>query len=456
MTKVVIIGAGLTGLSTAYHLEKRGFFDYQLFEKDGTVGGLCRSVELDGFTFDYTGHLLHTSDDYFKTFIKDIVGFEHLNTITRRSFVFSHNTFTRYPFQINLHGLPHDIIIDCIEGYVTRKKSTKKAKNFPEWVLQNYGRGMAQHFFFPFQKKIFASDLRTISPSWVGRFVPSTSLRQIINGALKDTFDPSIGYNAHFFYPKKGGIEFWIRKVAENIQNPIKLEHEVMYIDAQERKIIFKNGDIQNYDVLINTMPLDIFLQRLRTPSNIHFKSALNNLLCNSVVNFNYGIAQENLTQKHWIYVPEKKYPFYRLGFPHNFARNMAPEGASSLYGEFSHLYGSNRLVNAQLAASKKRVLEMFNLQETDIITQKIMHISHAYVLYTHWRERYLPKILTQLAALNIHSIGRYGAWKYSSMQEAILDGKKAAELVTILPAQKEIHQYSTPITKVPTYKELQ
>lgn len=40
MGKIVIIGAGLTGLSVAYHLEKQGYFDYKIFEKDATVGGL--------------------------------------------------------------------------------------------------------------------------------------------------------------------------------------------------------------------------------------------------------------------------------------------------------------------------------------------------------------------------------------------------------------------------------
>ena len=70
MADVVILGAGLTGLSTAYHLEQLGFNDYVLFEKDLEVGGLCRSVVSEGFTFDYTGHLLHINDIYFKSFIE--------------------------------------------------------------------------------------------------------------------------------------------------------------------------------------------------------------------------------------------------------------------------------------------------------------------------------------------------------------------------------------------------
>ncbi len=76
MAKFVIIGAGLTGLSAAYHLEKKGFTDYALFEKEPSIGGLCRSTVQDGFTFDFTGHLLHTSDTYFRSLLTELVGFD--------------------------------------------------------------------------------------------------------------------------------------------------------------------------------------------------------------------------------------------------------------------------------------------------------------------------------------------------------------------------------------------
>ena len=52
MAEIVILGAGLTGLSTAYQLEKQKFFDYKIFEKNSTSGGLLRSFKQDGFTFD--------------------------------------------------------------------------------------------------------------------------------------------------------------------------------------------------------------------------------------------------------------------------------------------------------------------------------------------------------------------------------------------------------------------
>ncbi len=55
---IIILGAGLAGLSAAWHLQKRGI-DCQVFEKESEVGGLCRSRQIDGFTFDCAGHLLH-------------------------------------------------------------------------------------------------------------------------------------------------------------------------------------------------------------------------------------------------------------------------------------------------------------------------------------------------------------------------------------------------------------
>ena len=64
MNRLVIIGAGVAGLSAAYHLQQRGFSNYQLFEKDSEVGGLCKSFVMDGFTFDYAAHILYTEDGY--------------------------------------------------------------------------------------------------------------------------------------------------------------------------------------------------------------------------------------------------------------------------------------------------------------------------------------------------------------------------------------------------------
>ena len=428
MARVVIIGAGLTGISTAYHLEKNGFFDYELFEKEPTAGGLCRSVSQDGFTFDFTGHLLHASDPYFYDLIKAVVGLKNMNVIDRRSFIFSHDTYSKYPFQINLFGLPPRVIVECISGFVSRTKNPNP-ENFREWVVSQFGEGFGKHFFFTFQEKIFAHPIDKLTSSWTGRFVPPTSLEQILYGSLSDQ-EESVGYNARFLYPKSGGIQHWVRKLVDQITKPIKTDCCVQAIDMRNKTITFSNGHTEPYDTLISSMPLDRMLSLLAEPASLSLFQALPHLKCNKVVNFNIGVKRPKLSEKHWIYFPEKKYPFYRVGFWHNFSANMAPKDHSALYGEFAYMDQSKDWVGKTLKQSISAVKKLFKISSSDIATEKAFTISHAYVTYDHWREKNLQAIFARLQEHNIHSIGRYGAWKYSSMQEAVLDGRDAAQIV--------------------------
>ena len=333
MARVVIIGAGLTGLSTAYHLEKLGCSDFKIFEKERTVGGLCRSVEQDGFTFDYTGHLLHSSDPYFSSLLQDIVGLESFNTINRRSYIYSHKTYTQYPFQSNLHGLQLDVITECIEGFVLRPQEQKKNESFHDWAVRKFGSGIVKHFFESYQQKIFAYDSKKIAASWTSRFVPDTSLKDIIAGTLAPIKNNVVGYNSQFLYPKTGGINYWIKKFAATIKAPIKTNYCVESVDIKNKVVTFTNGDFEKYETLVTTVPLDTLLNMTKESSSSSLKKATPKLLCNSVANFNLGVQSEDVSDKHWVYLPENKFPHYRMGFYHNFSKSMAPTGCSSVYG---------------------------------------------------------------------------------------------------------------------------
>ncbi len=428
MADIVILGAGLTGLSTAYHLEQHNFSDFKIFEKEPTVGGLCRSVEENGFTFDYTGHLLHSNDTYFTQFLTDIIGFENLETIKRRAFIYSHKTYTPFPFQMNLYGLPADVIIECIDGFVQRPTSRTAARSFYDWALQKFGAGITKYFFVPYQQKIFAYDIKKISASWTSRFVPDTNLQAMLRGSLIPPQETEIGYNAHFYYPKKGGINFLITQFAKHIKAPIHTNYTVEQIDLVNKVVTFSNGDFEAFDTLINTLPLDTFLKMVKEPSSNSLTKAADKLLCNSVINFNLGVDKPSISDKHWIYLPEEKFIPYRLGFYNNFSEQMAPEGCSSLYGEIAYLKKPPVQIKDLVVSAISQVKQLCSFNEEQIIAQKIMPIKHAYVIFDFWREKHLPEIHKNLLSYHIHSIGRYGAWKYASMQESVLDGKTMAE----------------------------
>lgn len=430
VANVVILGAGLTGLSAAYHFEQAGFFDFEIFEKQEEAGGLLRSFMVDGFTFDYTGHLLHINDEYFSSFINTITNIDAFLRVTRKTGIYSHNNLTDYPFQMNLHGLPYNVIYECIDGYIKKHSHVRKPKNFREWVLKYFGAGMGKHFFFPYNSKILSYDLRKVLPSWTGRFVPQTNLEAVLRGALEKKETSNVGYNSQFFYPKSGGIQYLIKSLETAIKTKPKLQHNVASIDVKNKVIEFSNGSFTKYDSIISTLPLNELLHMITGSSHRHYKSAAEKLLCNSVINFNLGFKQPYLTDKHWIYYPEKQYPFYRMGFWHNINEASVKPGHTAIYGELSFLKkNTNKSQQSKLVESAvQQALRLLDIREKDVVVRKDLHLNYAYVIYDAWREKHLLNLLKNLANDGILSTGRYGGWKYSSMQEAVIDGKIASE----------------------------
>ncbi len=432
MPKVVIIGAGLTGLSLAYHLEKNNFFDYEIFEQDSRPGGLLKSVVSNGFTFDHTGHFLHISNPDFEGFLQAVLGLQNMNQLNRQSFIFSKGIFTAYPFQKNLFGLPSKVISECIEQFVVRAEHIQNPKNFYEWVWKHFGLGLGKHFFFPYNQKLLNISPKKLMPSWTGRFVPSTSLKELLAGALEKKEYCLDGYNGSFFYPKSGGIEALIHGILRHLKNSVVTNAAATEIDLKTKVVQFASGRQVKFDLLFSTAPLPDLLGMLGEDSSSNLGSVAKKLHCNKVINFNLGINRPAISEKHWVYFPEKNMPLYRLGFWHNFAASMTPKNYSACYGEISVPTNKNapETIAALQETAIQKTLKFLKLKPADVVESQALHLKYAYVTYDAWREKNLAKLHTQLKDVGIHSIGRFGEWKYSSMQEAVLDGMKCAKIV--------------------------
>lgn len=444
MPQVIIIGAGLTGLSTAYHLENAGFFDYELLECEPISGGLCRSVRQDGFTFDYTGHLLHLSDPYVRQMVDQVASLASFNIHERNSWVYSGGNLSKYPFQVNLRGMSVPVIADCIQEFVQRRR-INNPRSFYSWVLAHFGRGFARHFFVPYQQKIFCYDTKKLSHSWTGRFVPATTLTDIIAGIVDEV--GSLGYNANFYYPKSGGIDYLVNKFVAQVIKPIQYEHRVTEIDLEQKTVRCANGFHERYGVLINTTPLNSFLSCVRDTSTSCLRPTARKLRASNVLNINIGLQAGIIgADRHWVYVVDRQVPFYRAGCAHNFAHAMAPEGCQSLYIEYAYTGRPAPSIEQDIMRAAMR---MFGFGLSDIRTYNVLRIEPAYVTYTFWRDQQLPALLARLGEHNIFCGGRYGAWQYASMQEALLDGRALAQRVLSLVEQKIlVHGEHRPVQK--------
>jgi protoporphyrinogen oxidase len=437
---IIIVGAGLAGLSTAYHLAGTS---YRLYEREDEVGGLCRSYQKDGFTFDYTGHLLHFRQPEIKALVERLLAGK-LQKHSRKSYIYSHKTYTEYPFQVNTYGLPADVIRDCLLGFIATLTKpaaaiAPKDRSFKQWILDNLGEGMAKHFMVPFNEKLWQVSLDELTSDWVSWLIPKPELKDVINGAL-GIKEKAFGYNPSFLYPATDGIKVLPESFLSGITG-MKKGMELVEIDTKRRRALFRDrhsgGSLtEHYESLVSTIPVPELVHRCRdVPARL--KEAAEGLRWVSVYNLNLGVAREQVSDKHWLYFPEPDYPFYRVGFPMNFSPALGRSGCSSMYVEMSHR-PSDHQSTEQLVSRARAGLQQIGILRPDdeIVVADVKDLHYAYVYFDRHRARVLPSILAELERWGIHSIGRYGRWEHTSMEDAIGQGKQLAERLQSQRAQ--------------------
>jgi protoporphyrinogen oxidase len=268
-----------------------------------------------------------------------------------------------------------------------------------------------------------------MTAEWCGMFVPQPKLEDVVAGSKRRP-KKAFGYNTTFLYPKRGGIQVLPEALAEGLK--VHTETPFEEVDWKRKRVRLSTGEWKDYDFLVNSAPLAELLKRMTDlPEDI--AKTLPKLKWTSVLCINLGVRRPKISDKSWIYFPEKKYRFYRVGFPMNFTPHVAPKGCSSMYVEVG--YPPEKKLHLKKEEILKRVRKDLIaggiLKKSDkIATTCVIPIPYAYVVYTPERKALTEKIFKFLQDHRIYSIGRYGAWKYSFMEEAILDGKKTAETI--------------------------
>jgi protoporphyrinogen oxidase len=426
LRETVILGAGLSGLSTALHAGG----DYLVLERDGRAGGLTRTEDIDGFLFNHTGHWLHLRDDRVKRLVAELLP-GAMATVARRAEVFMAGGFTPYPFQSNLYGLPDAIKRECLQGAVEAAvrragKAGSKPKNFHEFVRYHFGDGIARHFIVPYNTKLWGVPPDEVTADWTQRFVPVPDVAQIVDGALGFSRE-AMGYNATFLYPAEGGIETLARALYGRLDpSRFLFNTRPWRIHVGERTVEF-GDDRVGFDRLVSSVPLPELIE-LTADAPASIRRAGGRLRCSVLRYVNVGLAVERpLRGAHWIYVPEPRYPFYRVGSASNAVPGLAPAGRSSLYVELANdrQAGEREVVNA-LAEFLKEIGTITT--DSQLLFAAFREHRYGYVIFDRHCAKDRAAILDWYAQRGVHSIGRYGAWTYNSMEDAILDGIAAAD----------------------------
>jgi UDP-galactopyranose mutase len=478
---VVVVGAGPTGLSAAYHLGKSGL----LVEQADRVGGWCRSVEDHGFTFDMAGHIMFSNDPYVHEMYQLLLG-DNVHWQDREAWIYSKEVFTRYPFQGALYGLPPSVISECIVGAIEARFGSLKSKkpaadnsanhdytgperrgmfeplmkangtvkprtyggaerrrttiprgeprNFEEFIYKVWGAGIAKHFAIPYNQKLWAVPLAEMETSWLGGRVPLPNLEEMIEGALSPVPKP-MGPNARFGYPLRGGFQALMNGFLPHLQGELRLETRVTAVSPSSHVVTLSDGSVVQYEYLISTMPLPSLVRVIGDEAPAEVRRAAAALRHVSVRCVNIGVGREKLTEKHWIYYPEDTV-FHRIFVQGNASPHCNAPGGFGLTCEIT--YSDAKPLPCDGEALIQRCIDDchrvgFFKKDDPIWTANQVDMPVAYVVYDHDRAKNVATIREWLSEQDIVLAGRYAEWEYYNSDHAFIAGKKAAKQVAQL-----------------------
>lgn len=397
---VVVVGAGPTGLSAAYHLGEDGL----LLEQNDRVGGWCRSLEENGFTFDFAGHIMFSNDPYVHELYRKLLG-ENVHWQDREAWIYSKDVYTRYPFQGALYGLPPQVIKECIIGAIearygalktppasacqTEAKSSANghSANGNGQSTNGNGNGVIPHgdvkdccadgvlesstplakangngngHAGPPKPRNFEEFIYQVWGAGIARHfaipynrklwaVPLAEMETSWLGGrvpmpdLEEMIEGALqpvgkpmGPNARFGYPLRGGFQALMNGFLPHLEDRLLLNTRVIAVSPARHVITLGDGTELEYEHLISTMPLPVLVRLLGDEAPAAVREAVGKLRHVSVRCVNLGVGREKLTEKHWIYYPEQTV-FHRIFVQGNASPYCNPPGGFGLTCEITY-----------------------------------------------------------------------------------------------------------------------
>ncbi|WP_018599129.1 NAD(P)/FAD-dependent oxidoreductase [Mycobacterium sp. 155] len=429
MTNVAILGSGMAGFGASHRLRSAGLSPV-MFEKLPHYGGHTSSHEWHGFMFDEGPHVSFTSDTRIQELLADNIdgAYETLhakiNNLWRGHWI-------KHPAQVNLHGLPEDLVVDVIKDFVAvQDEPARKFKNYQEWLYAAFGKTFAETFPMEYAYKYHTTTADNMSTDWLGPRFYRPSLDEVLRGALGPN-TPHTHYVDYFRYPTRGGFAAYLRRFAQDAD--VRTSHEVSAVDPKRRLLTFRNGQRIDYTHLISSIPLKTLVPMIEgTPPDV--LDATDRLACTEVVLVNVGVDRADLLDAHWSYYYDREITFTRLSTPHLLSPNNAPTGCGSLQAEcyFSAKYRPlDRSPDSLIEPVLRDLRKCGILRESDrIIFANTLHIPYANIIFDLDRAAALETVHGYLADIGIAWCGRYGEWGYQWTDEAFVSGENAAEQV--------------------------
>lgn len=428
--KAVIIGSGMAGFGAAYRLNQANIKPV-MYEARAYHGGHTASFKYDnGFIFDDGPHISFTKDARIQELFAKSVG-NRYEILQARVNNYWQGYWIKHPAQVNLYGLPKDLVKKIILEFIEnkyREQGASEITNYKDWLYAQFGKTFAETFPMQYGKKYHTTIADNMSTDWLGSRIYTPEISEVLEGALSHT-TPDVHYVDNFRYPTENGFVSYL-----DMFLPLADLHcstKVTGINTQRKEVRLSDNSTVSYDSLISSMPLTELIPIIdNVPEEV--KSAVTRLAWTKCVLVNIGIDRNEISDSHWTYFYDDDYIFTRVSYPHMFSPRNVPDGAGSIQAE---LYYSDkyRPFDMEPRACIEPVIN--DLRKCGLVrdSDTIMHTSVKFVPYANIifdldRMDAVSLIHSYLDDQKINYCGRYGEWGYHWTDESFKSGENAAE----------------------------
>jgi len=432
---VLVLGAGLAGLSTAAQLGPRA----TLLERAHEPGGLVRSLSIDGWWFDHVIHLLHFQDEVTKARIFKLLG-DVLAPLSPEAYVMTSAGVVRYPVQENLGELGDETAAACVAELEGAPRTPPA--NYRELLLHTFGKSLCELFFFPYNTKMWRRDLAGLAPSGFVWNIARPNLRSVVKGASRPAGRVN-SYNRDGWYPRPPmgspvrGMEVLTRALAAKVHD-LRVCHEVVAIRAASRTVSVRNQQgaaaFRWRQRCVSTLPLP-WLVSLCEDVPRDLARAAQELEYNRVLSVAIRVLGPRPNVGLWHYYPSASVLFTRLVFLHAFDPLMAPPEGWPLLAEVPWRTDEPlpAALEEQVVAQARAVGALG--PEHRVLDVTVLQANPAYVVFRPDSSMIIEAIVSWLRSHGIDPVGRFGRWEYSSMAQVLRDGHSLASSLDVTTA---------------------
>lgn len=451
-SRVVIVGAGPTGLGAAYRLKELGHKHFTVYDRNPYLGGLAASfTDPQGFTWDIGGHVMFSHYEYYDRVFERLMG-DEFTWNERETWVRALDQWVPYPFQNNIRYLPKQAAFECIAGLVKAQATggaaaVAKARNFAEFMDAAFGEGIVRHFMKPYNFKVWAHPAEMLGKDWIGQRVAVIDVQRALKNLILGLDDFGWGPNNRFKFPLNGGTGEFYRRFGPVLEGHTRLGRGITKVDVDARTVQFDDATTEAFDALLSAMPVDVLCRDVltgRVPDRV--RTAASGLKHSGGFMVGIGIKRPCPSTKSWMYFPDANCPFYRVTYLSNYSPHMTPnrETHYSLLCETS--FSEHKPVDrSRILEDTIQGLESAGLLEPgerkDIVSTWVHEADYAYPTPTVDRDENLSVVIPWLESRGIYSRGRFGIWKYevANTDHTLMQGVEWANRMLLGEPEKTI-----------------